>query len=168
MGTFGVEGKGGTFTGINDRIACLKATCPEVGTAYSIKVWLETNQLRLVRCALYAYVGDGNAGALLGITEERDVNVAPAAVEEFVFNNPKPALANTTYFLAAYGEDATCGTFRDAGGTGHCYLDRAYDSTYPDPLAGESSSTFTRSIYCEYTTSQGVPAKFGHYAKMRT
>lgn len=109
-----------------------------------------------VTCALYVFVGAGDAGALIKATQE--VNVNAPAWYQFDFAAPKPNVVHATQYFILFFTDENMDFWYDAGGAAGINCSKSDIGTYPvfpDPLVGEAASQAMRSIYCSYTPDVG-------------
>ena len=154
--TFGYTtiGTAGTAV-IEDSIYGSWYECPAPGGVVSkLTAALLATLAHDTKCAIYNYVGDADAGTLVGGTNEILVPVTdPADWYDFTFAAPPDVTALTKYFLVAWGE-ATGGQVRLAYDTlvnKGIWLSRAYNG-WPSPMAGEITMTHKFSIYATYAT----------------
>jgi len=137
--------------------------CPETGIADSITSWLVSGALgrwaAKVKYAIYAYAGVGDAGGLVGVTDELlyfggGLEVHPGVQRTASFSAPKPLLYNVNYYLVAWATITSGGVGLVRSNTlvanKHVRKDLAYDS-YPNPMTGESAGNRRFFTYCTYT-----------------
>src|SRR5512144_89536 len=127
-------------------------TATETANIVSITTYLiVTSASHTAKCAIYEYVADGNAGNLLGQTNENTVTVS-SAWNTFTFAAPVAVTANTKYFLVIWA-NATTGDiavpYATVTAKGVSYA-LTYTTNYPNPLAGESVANTHYSIYANY------------------
>ncbi len=157
---FGYTSWGTSETSLEKYIKGSWGECPDDGTADSITVALRATGAFYVKCGIYAYVADDDAGALVGVTEQLLIPADYNDWKTFNFVDPKPSLeANTKYFLVAWGESTT-GLLQirfqspcPAGTSVRKYI--TLDG-FPDPLEGETGEVDrSYAIYCTYSTEEG-------------
>jgi len=161
--SFGCTTKTGSPLGIENRIRGSWFTCPESGTAQSITVYLDcTSSAKKAKTAIYAYVGVGDAGNIVGETEELTIAVDFDGWKTFSFSDPKPSLsADTKYFLNGWGESGS--GFLNMYWTDEINKGLYKSVTYngwESPLTGETVGDALYSIYCNYTTAAGEERTF--------
>jgi hypothetical protein len=149
----------GTDTTIEDYMKAIYASPGSSGVADSISVYLNcTTTAKKARCALYAYTGADNAGALLGQTEEKTIPVNGHAFAWYIFNftGTKPYIvAGTNYYLCVWGYSTT-GSFYikyASSGQNWIYTNTVYGSpsnAWMNPWAGEIAQARTYGIYVNY------------------
>jgi len=94
---------------------------------------------------------------LNGQTEEKQISIAEGDKQwiQFNFTDVKPDIVNETKYFCMISVESSSGNLKlmaksNEPGYG-IYKTISYDSTLPDSLTGESSSSYHRSIYCSYT-----------------
>lgn len=128
-------------------------TCPAAGSATMVSVQTEqTLAFHEVKCAVYAYVADNDAGALLRETEKKDL-LHLKAYDDFNLAAPLAVAAATKYFLMGWGESAAGNNWMwyDAGAAKGITKDLFADPNgFPNPMAGEAGVNRAFAIYCTY------------------
>ena len=130
------------------------------GTADNITFYVEPDENSYnVTCALYEYTDYGInwAGNLINQTEEHYVIDGFEGWIVFNFTEGYEPVINDSvkYYIAAWTEakdPGSCNYHRVAGAGVACYSHPvAYDGTFPDPLTGETNSSYTPLLYLSYT-----------------
>lgn len=156
MDTFGYTTAGGNFAQISDYILGSHFTTTDAALATNIKAYLKNQTSnKVAKCAIYEYLGQGDAGALIAQTEEK---VIPVSQDWYTFNFATyPVLAsNTTYFLVAWAnrpDDVgvpACSLAADLEQWIGLYNEIAYGA-FPNPMTGETYSAGKHSIYATCT-----------------
>lgn len=159
MPNFGYETVGTVYTNCENEIHGSHFEMLEDGEVQSITVYLRVVSLaREVKCAIYAYVGDTDAGVLIAVTEERLIPVGEGW-EPFNFGTPPPLTASTRYFLVVWSKNRLGGTYvyRESSYPIAAGIEAAHTyNSFPDPLTGETQRNYVYSIYCTYST--GAPS----------
>lgn len=153
---FGYDTKGGDYAELDGIIRGSWFTMGDAsGYADSITVYLTNEDYdKYVTCAVYEYVADNNAGALVGETEEIQISAWTDTWVTFSFSTPVPLNATTKYFLCAWGERGgipDINIWYNAESDKGIYLQKTYDPPYPNPLTGEYGQARKYSLYCNYT-----------------
>jgi len=169
MATFGNENYGTDKGGIYGLITGSWYTTGTVGGyADSMTTHVEVSiSSHNVKCAIYAYDGDGDAGALLGTTEEIGLAIGFNDWKTFAFVNKPYLEANTNYFLVAWASDSPACYVRmdSADANKGVYKFSAYNG-FPDPFTGEAGIAKAISIYCSYTPGYR-PVKISNKTTMK-
>lgn len=149
METFGYDGTPGTSSSRTNHIDGSWATCPEVGTADSISVYIwAVSGTRHVKCALYKR----SDLSFVGATEDKEIG----ALHEYVtfnFEEPKPSLENIDYVLCVWTDDTT--NIHYDTEVGKCYHQLLTYGDWPDSYDSEEPDglSYKWCIYCTYTPS---------------
>ncbi len=152
---FGHEWLGPNATSIEGFIKGSWFVCPSDGTANSITAYIKCTEDKKVKGAIYAYVSDDDAGALIGGTEELIVRAGYEGWETFNLSSPKPPVsANTKYFLMMFGEKTTGLSYLYWTATGATAKSISLYISYndfPNPIIGETGVNEKYRIFCTYT-----------------
>lgn len=163
MADFGYKTQGGISHSLSDgttnKIRAGKFQISEVGTADSITVYLESNNVGAVnaKCAIYETDWD-----LVDETEELSVAGGYDNWKTFNFPAPKQSLdANTDYWLCAWAADSESGKriliFFAADSAQYSHKTENYDG-WPNPLTDMLGPyDYKMSIYCTYTPGGAPP-----------
>ena len=137
---------------------------PTGGKANSITTRvLVFNGVHSIKCAIYEFDALGNAGALVGETEARNIPIS-IGFQTFNFAAPPTLLPNTNYYLAVWANeplganDARTST-HTIGGTKRILKALTYGS-WPDPMTGESMQDDQIPIYCTLGEAHRVGQDF--------
>ena len=172
MATFGENDLPGIYglDDIQDIIRGTWYTCTLGGIADSMTGYLQyagaMGQTLKVKYAIYDYVGGGDAGNLVGVTDEISevfpfgLNVTAKRTANF--SAPKPVLSpNTKYFLVAWADNLCNATNLVRNQLGEfppiaVRLANAYNG-YPNPMVGEASIGSRYKVLCTYTPIARIP-----------
>ena len=149
---FGKQSVGATTATIENVIRGTKFTTSEGGMANSISVHLAvTTASHKVKCALYEYISDGDAGERIATTEEKTIAVS-TGFNTFNFTTRPRLERNRTYYIVAWAEavGGNCLIAADIVANQGVFASLTYNS-FPDPMTGEVSSSGEFAIYCNYT-----------------
>ncbi len=144
----GVDGNGT----IENLVRGSKFTSGRRGFARSVSVYLNVSTAaHNVKCAIYEYISDGNAGSLVAETEEKSIS---PSVGWQTFNIAGSVLIkeNTTYYILAWSNATTgnCLVPFDLETDKGFFDTRTYNG-WPNPFTGEVSDNGRFSIYLTMT-----------------
>ena len=135
-------------------------TGAEAGTADKITAYVKTTVSHLTKCAIYEYVSSGDAGALIGGTDEVEISNADYDWVDYAFSSPPSLLADTWYFLVSWSNSDTGISYIQYDAVGSkvdVYAPSKVYNGFPDPLTGESGYYVYYSIYATYTAAPSGP-----------
>jgi len=149
--TFGQTGVGPT-TGTYAQISGGMGTAKKNGIVDSISYYVKAASGTVnLKCALYVWVANVNAGALIAGTEQISIDTT-TKWNTCNFLAPKPPVyAGTKYFICGWTSGSATFYAYTTGGVGQWYRILAYDG-WPDPMTSEGAAdTYDYSIFATYT-----------------